>query len=448
MKTRKLIFSVLLAGVILPLHSQNWLPLDNGIGKDFAAVNHILTDSNFLYVSGNFTEDGNNISMRGIAKWNGNKWDSVGDANKFNATKQGIYKFHDTLMTSCIFYDWPYESFAKLNNNTWEPYNNSRDLDVNCFLENNGILYLGGWFNKCGNDSTYLLGKYDGITFSGMTPLYSTYTPGYVIECMAFFQDTLYVGGSFYLYPQMPIAGFAKWNGNNLLPVSSEFLNSACTIESMTVYQNELYIGGYFTKSTGFTGDYIMKWDGHQFSEVGGGTDQRVTCLKVYNNELYVGGYFSQVGGMPCQNIAKWNGSQWTCLNNDVFDEFYSIKDLCIYKDELYVAGYFRKIGNDSINSVAKYNHSLLALNDISDAGNHLLVYPNPISTSSTLQLSKPLQNATLSIYDVLGKEVKTLQNLNGTEIKINREEMKSGMYFFRLEDKEGFVGNGKMIVE
>jgi hypothetical protein len=77
-----------------------------------------------------------------------------------------------------------------------------------------------------------------------------------------------------------------------------------------------------------------------------------------------------------------------------------------------------------------------------------LNLFPNPFSSSSTLRLSTSIQNGKLSIYDVLGKEVKQIKNLNGKEIIIQKENLKTGIYFFRIEDENGFVGNGKMVVK
>ncbi|MCK9613493.1 MAG: T9SS type A sorting domain-containing protein [Bacteroidales bacterium] len=445
-KTALIICFVIFLITVRGSQSQNWLPLDKGIGHPYATIYHLLPDSNFIYISGSFTEDGNKIPMRGISKWNGIKWDSVGDANKFNGTKGGIYKYHDTLMTSSIFYDMWHVNFAKLNGSIWDTLPNTDDLAVNCFVEKDGILYMGGGFFKCGNDSTFLLGKYDGTSFSGMTPLYNNHTSGYAVSCMAFFQDTLYIGGLFYLYPQFPIACFAKWDGYNIIPVSMQFNNTTCIIETMTLYKNELYIGGEFYKVNGFTGDCIMKWDGHQFSEVGDGTNQRVTCMKVYNNELYVGGWFTEVGGSSCKNIAKWDGQQWTCLNDEEFDEFYCLRDICIINDELYVGGSFRKIGNDSISSIAKYNHPLNSIQE--HHGTLTANYPNPFTEYTTLIFSKQLNEATLQVYDIIGKEVMRMENLNGKEIRISRNGISKGMYFFRVVEGNINVGKGKMIVE
>jgi hypothetical protein len=78
----------------------------------------------------------------------------------------------------------------------------------------------------------------------------------------------------------------------------------------------------------------------------------------------------------------------------------------------------------------------------------HFSLFPNPFSSSATLMLSAPVLNAKLSIYDMIGKEVKRIENLNGKEIIIQKENLKTGMYFFKIEDNKGFVGNGKFVVE
>ncbi|HPI28959.1 MAG TPA: T9SS type A sorting domain-containing protein [Bacteroidales bacterium] len=431
-KAARIICFIILLIMVKGSQSQNWLPLDKGIGKTWADIRQIFPDSNLLYVTGSFTEDGNNIPMRGIAKWDGIKWDSVGDANKYNATKFDLCKYNDTLIISSNFMIPSHEHLAKFTGLIWDTIPNSRDLNTTCFLEKNGILYFGGGFDKCGNDSTFGLGKFNGTTFSGLTPCYDTLSSQ--IFSLAFFQDTLYVGGVFYLYPQLPIAGLAKWDGTNLLPVSSEFLNSTCGVFSMVVYQNELFIGGGFQKSDGFTGNNIMRWDGHNFYEVGGGTNNTITSMKVYNNELYIGGRFTEVDDNPCQNIAKWNGSQWTCLNNDVFDYFINVRDICIYKDELYVAGIFRKIGNDSISSIAKYNHPLTSVTEYNKENAQLIVYPNPV-TGNEFTISFPFtKSGTLQVINVLGETVISNNIRNAAKFIINVEALSKGCYIIKVQ--------------
>jgi len=58
------------------------------------------------------------------------------------------------------------------------------------------------------------------------------------------------------------------------------------------------------------------------------------------------------------------------------------------------------------------------------------------------------LFNASLIFYDILGNEVKRMENLNGKEIMISRNGMRNGMYFFRVVDGNTIAGQGKLIIE
>lgn len=62
-----------------------------------------------------------------------------------------------------------------------------------------------------------------------------------------------------------------------------------------------------------------------------------------------------------------------------------------------------------------------------------LNIFPNPFSTSTTLQSSVSLQNATLSVYNTMGQEVKQLTNISGQSITLQRGNLPSGIYFIRL---------------
>jgi len=77
--------------------------------------------------------------------------------------------------------------------------------------------------------------------------------------------------------------------------------------------------------------------------------------------------------------------------------------------------------------------------------------YPNPFNPVTTIKyyLVKP-SVVRIKIFDVLGREVKTLLDLPRTagehSVRINSEGFSSGVYFYRLE-AEGFSDSKKMIV-
>jgi subtilisin-like proprotein convertase family protein len=79
---------------------------------------------------------------------------------------------------------------------------------------------------------------------------------------------------------------------------------------------------------------------------------------------------------------------------------------------------------------------------------NDFRISPNPFTKQCQLEIPTSVQNATLIIYDFTGEEVNRIENLNGNEFIIQRKNMMAGIYFFRLEDIDGFAVVGKLIAE
>ncbi len=86
-------------------------------------------------------------------------------------------------------------------------------------------------------------------------------------------------------------------------------------------------------------------------------------------------------------------------------------------------------------------------INEIND-NTEINISPNPFSDYAIISLSKPLFNASLIFYDILGNEVKRMKNLSGKEIKISRDGMSQWLYFFKILDGNTSVGQGKMLVD
>jgi len=439
-------FSLIICLIILLISAknsseQNWLPLDDGVGESLSRL-YADTNNNLLYVTGIFSANSNNI-FGGVAKWNGTVWDTLPNC-QITPIKFIVFKYKDTLYLSGFFSNNPQigSNIAKWNGNVFDTIPGTIDMNIYCTTEKNGLLFLGGVFNKCGNDSAFSLCTYNGHNFTAITPVYKE--EAYILS-MAFYHDTLYVGGVFNLYPGFPIASFAKWNGTGLVAVGDQFANVNCTIETMAVYKDELYIGGAFRKSDGFTGDYIMKWDGHQFTEVGGGANYRVTCMKVYNDVLYVGGWYTRIGNIDCDNIAKWDGTQWMCLNNDEFDFTNSIRDICVLNDRLYITGNFEKIGNDSIRNIAMFNHPLTSVTEYYKNSSQLSVYPNPV-TGNEFTVSFPfIKTGTLQVVNLLGEALCSYEIRNTNKISINEASFKSGCYLLRVKS-DSSIFTGKLV--
>lgn len=76
-------------------------------------------------------------------------------------------------------------------------------------------------------------------------------------------------------------------------------------------------------------------------------------------------------------------------------------------------------------------------------------LYPNPFSDYTTLQFDNlKNENYNLEVFNNLGQLIKTIANINTNSVKIERDGLNSGIYFFRLQsDKQG-VAAGKFILK
>ena len=77
--------------------------------------------------------------------------------------------------------------------------------------------------------------------------------------------------------------------------------------------------------------------------------------------------------------------------------------------------------------------------------------YPNPFNPTTTIHYELPLEGfVTLKVFDVLGKEVKTLIEGYRTEgryeVQFDATALTSGMYFYRIQTGS-FVETKKMIL-
>jgi len=77
-------------------------------------------------------------------------------------------------------------------------------------------------------------------------------------------------------------------------------------------------------------------------------------------------------------------------------------------------------------------------------------IYPNPTKEIVTLKFNNTTHNSLeISIYDILGKRVKQFQFLNAKlEYKVNLKGLRTGLYFYKIQDENGIIYSGKIIKE
>lgn len=268
-------------------------------------LNCIAINGNELYVSVNCKDvnDTKDDDYKGgyLAKWDGNKWDSIGGY------------LHHRIYNLITFKNELYASVG--------------DFDVIKvpvrIIRWNGL-------------------KWDTIASIKMN---NASAPFFVV-----FKDELYLGGSYDTINGRQKT-FVKWNGNDWSTVDGANIYD---ITSMTVYNGELIVGAYFIGDDYAKFNNIGRWDGVKWQTLGEGlkTDNNRMCsvfsMAEFEGELYVAGGFDKAGDKPAYNLAKWNGTRWDAVKGGKkLFEFINVNG------KLYAVGYFNKGKNKKFLGVA-----------------------------------------------------------------------------------------------
>lgn len=82
-------------------------------------------------------------------------------------------------------------------------------------------------------------------------------------------------------------------------------------------------------------------------------------------------------------------------------------------------------------------------------ASNSVNIYPNPFTTNFTVTIPSEIiiKDAVMKIYDLCGREVKTVL-INTNETNISSDELQSGIYFYQIINNDETIFKGKLMVQ
>lgn len=81
------------------------------------------------------------------------------------------------------------------------------------------------------------------------------------------------------------------------------------------------------------------------------------------------------------------------------------------------------------------------------DKNSDVIVYPNPFNSSATIYIKDNVNNASLKIFNFVGQTVYSQLNIDKQKIKIERNTLTRGVYFYNILNNNKIV-NGRLIVD
>jgi hypothetical protein len=358
----------------------HWISVDAGFDPSGTVLSLATFDAPGgggarLFAGGEFTHFGTS-GVDHLATWDGTSWSAIGDSSSVHGPVFALSSFDagagdelyvggnfsgaaDTLSHGVV--RWDGASWSDLAGSlvyggavhAFTTWNDGGGAALYCggnFLAVNGLLFANKVARWSGSSWSLLGG--------GIEPsVYPT------VRVLADFDDgsgsKLYAGGAFNVGNGAVGNYIARWNGASWSQVGSGLNGQVCALAAFDDGSGaKLYAGGFF--GGGF-GSHVMRWNGASWSVVGGGTDGNVLALAVFDDgggaALYAGGRFELAGSTAASNVAKWNGSSWSALGTGV-DE--AVEALAVFDDgrgpALYAAGRFANAGGASAQHVARWD--------------------------------------------------------------------------------------------
>ena len=96
-------------------------------------------------------------------------------------------------------------------------------------------------------------------------------------------------------------------------------------------------------------------------------------------------------------------------------------------------------------NACIQSGQTTLGVEDLSERT--YSIFPNPLTSITTIQTIGNLNNATLVVSNAYGKTVKRLENISGKSVSFSRDNLPNGLYLFHLTDENKITIIEKVLI-
>ncbi len=416
--------------------SQNWLEVGgfNSLHPD-STISKIITDKqNNLYAAGLFKNDSGSCY---VAKWNGTNWSELGGINSLNA-KSGIEAMTidsiGNIYVAGEFQSPPNNFIAKFDGISWHKIMGLTLYDVTTMsVDAFGNIYAA---------SGYEVDKYNGTNWTTITNGFMTFNnPGIVKSTIIDKQQHLLAVGDFTDNRQQTYVAVYTGSGTvwDTLGRLDTLISCPCPINTITAdTAGNVYVAGDIRDSTGYR--FIAKWDGHKWNNIGNthnifSSQFDFTDLVTDNKNLYAAGLYNYNSPYD-PYVVKYNGVAWSKFED-------TVNTLCSGgftsiavdgENHVYAIGdFYNTAGN---RYVATFGVAATGISTIQKE-NTLHVFPNPTNSSTTITLTKAVDNATIKLINLTGQTIIEKQNQTGDHFNLDILQQAQGIYFVEIRQAD-----------
>jgi hypothetical protein len=335
----------------------------------------------------------------------------------------------------------------------WNPRVTGRT--VTSLASSDGIVYAAGYFSAVGDSIRRFVAAIDAVSGDVLPwrPVVDTSVKDIAIQ-----NDRVYMGGVFSNVNGVARNGFAVvdvLDGATL--EEGPVLPAGANVERLVLGDSIVYLTGTglgpeVTPLTNYPSFYSPSLGGYSLRDGSvvwtpkfGGTRKAMhgVTMQLAGSRLYTGG---DILDRPNDTVASYRRiSAITCFDALQGTELLAqplvfgqqggyVKAMAIANDSVYAGGSFSYIGDYRMpyfaEFIPQYPASVTAYQKLL-LEHTVALYPNPASVSLTIDCGSMAMPATLSIMDILGREVQQLSILS-ERITLSVEHLSNGTYFIR----------------
>ncbi|MEO5801908.1 MAG: hypothetical protein ABIR24_00135 [Verrucomicrobiota bacterium] len=342
-------------------NGSNWAAASSGLSSSVARVKTIATN---VYVGGIFTLAGGML-VNQIAAWDGSNWkafrNSTGGngassvARAFGGGGTNFYMGGTFIAIGGIAAN----RIARFDGTNYFPLGSGLNSTVQSIAVNGNDIYVAGDFTTAGGVAANHIARWDGVSWSQV----GGGIPG-TVSVLAMRGTDLLVGGNFQISTLDGTAtGIARWDGVNWRKFGGFLFNMPISgIGVVAIHQNgnDVYLGGQFSAANSDTflgSDNIIRYDGVDWQPMGSGVNSNVLAIASIGSDIYVGGRMTNASGVTVGRMAKWNGANWSNVGGGLFGTgSFSVQALAAIGSNLYAGGTFTNAGGLNVNRIAQWN--------------------------------------------------------------------------------------------